>query len=397
VEYRVLGALEVVDEGRPLSVHGSKQRALLTMLLLNANQAVSTDRLIEALWPGEPPGSGANALQARVSQLRKTLGRHASNLETTPAGYLLRVHEASSDLRRFERLADEAEAARPETAATKLREALSLWRGPALADFRYEEFAQAAIARLDEMRLVALEKRISADLELGRHARVVGELEGLIREHPLRERLRAQLMLALYRTGRQAEALEAYIATRHALMEELGIEPGRPLQDLQQAILRHDPQLDLDEPPAPERSLLVAAQSADSLDALIMVGELLAKKPTKELIIARPISDSSRLSETASMLSERRTQLLARNVLARTAAFVSVATGQDLVRVATDHDVDLVLVDASPQLLDILHTRKQLKRFTSLCQVITATLTAGSTTSPNPTRSPRRSSTPGAG
>jgi DNA-binding SARP family transcriptional activator len=256
MDFRILGPLEVQGAGGALSLGGAKQRALLAALLLRANEVVSSDRLIEELWGEHPPETGGKALQVRISELRKLLepdrGRGEPNrvLLTRPPGYLLRLEPEQLDLTRFERLCSEArdalargEAAR---ARTKLEEALALWRGGALADLAYEPFAQAEIARLNELRLAALEDRIDADLALGRHADVVGELESLIAEQPLRERLRRQLMLALYRSGRQAEALEAYRQTRNVLVEELGIEPGRGLKELERAILIQDSSLDLD-------------------------------------------------------------------------------------------------------------------------------------------------------
>jgi len=234
MEFRILGPLEVFENGRRLDVGGAKQRALLAILLLHANEVVSTDRLIDALWEDDAPETGRKALQVYVSQLRKTLGKE--RIATRSPGYRLQVEPDELDLSRVQRLLDNGQAA----------EALALWRGPALADFSYERFAHGEITRLEDLRLVCLEARIVDDLGCGRHAAVVGELEALVREHPLRERLRAQLMLALYRSGRQAEALEAYQHAREALVEELGIEPGRSLRELQQGILRQDPALDVD-------------------------------------------------------------------------------------------------------------------------------------------------------
>jgi DNA-binding SARP family transcriptional activator len=233
MDFRILGPLEVVAEGRTCDLGGPKQRALLAMLLLDANRVVSSDRLIEALWDEDPPETASKALQVYVSQLRKALGRE--RLETRPPGYLLRVDEGELDLERFRLLRGEG----------RLSEALSLWRGPPLSDFRYERFAQSEIARLEEVRLTCLEDRLEADLAGGRHRDVVGELEGLVRQHPVRQGLRALLMLALYRSGRDADALQVYLDTRRVLDEELGIEPGRRLRDLQQAILRQEPGLDL--------------------------------------------------------------------------------------------------------------------------------------------------------
>jgi DNA-binding SARP family transcriptional activator/pimeloyl-ACP methyl ester carboxylesterase len=254
MEFKILGPLEAREGDRVLRCKGAKQRLLLGVLLLHANEVVSSDRLVEALWGERPPATGSKALQMHVSELRDLLeperarGGPGRILLTRPPGYELRVEEGQLDLQRFEDAVGKARAAAraglPRQAADGLREALALWRGPALADLGFEDFLQADIARLEELRLAALEDRIDADLALGRHADLPAEVESLVVRHPLRERLRAQLMLALYRSGRQAEALEVYRDARRALTGELGIEPGRELQELQHAILRHDPALD---------------------------------------------------------------------------------------------------------------------------------------------------------
>ena len=233
MDIRILGPLEVLDDGRALELGGAKQRAVLAMLALNANRAVSLEQLAEALWEEEPPESARKALQVYASQLRKALGR--DRLQTKGGGYLLRARDDELDLLRFERLRDDGD----------IDAALALWRGDPLSDLSEFRFARSENARLEELRLACLEHRIERDLAAGRHADVAGELEALAREHPLRERLRELLMLALYRSGRQAEALEAYQAARTALTEELGIEPGRELRELHQRILRQDSALDV--------------------------------------------------------------------------------------------------------------------------------------------------------
>ena len=247
MEFRILGPLEVRDGDRTIPLAGGRQRALLMLLLLNANEALSTDRLVEQMWGEDAPTTAPKVVQNHVSQLRRALGD--GMLVTEAFGYALRVEQGSLDLDRFERLLAEGREALgrgdPEQAGVLLRRALALWRGPPLADVAFEEFAQVEIARLEERRAVALEERVEADLALGRHGDLVAELESLTSKHPLRERLRAQLMLALYRSGRQSEALTAYQDARRALVGELGIEPGRPLRDLHQAILNQDPALDL--------------------------------------------------------------------------------------------------------------------------------------------------------
>jgi predicted ATPase/DNA-binding SARP family transcriptional activator len=251
--FRVLGPLEVDAGGERLRLGGARQRAALAVLLVSANEPVSTDRLIDALWGEHPPGTAKTALHGYITQLRRVLepGRRkraaGEVLVTTPAGYVLQVADGAFDRDRFERLAGEGREALSAGRATRAvelcRAALALWRGPALAEFAYEAWAQAEAERLEELRLTCLEEGIEADLRLGHYAELVPELEALVAEHPLRERPRAQLMLTLYRTGRQAEALELYQQTRRLLVEELGINPGAALQELEAAILRQDAEL----------------------------------------------------------------------------------------------------------------------------------------------------------
>jgi len=258
LDFRVLGPLQLVANGTLLPLGGAKQRAVLGLLLVCANEVVSSDRMIDELWGDSPPESAANMLQGYVSHLRKTLepGRGRGEYEvlvSRPPGYMLEIRPDQLDAARFERLTSEgrqlAEGGDADAAAARFRGALALWRGPALADLAYEPFAKAEVDRLEELRLAALEDRIDADLALGRHDRLVGELRELVERHPLRERLRGQLMATLYRCGRQADALEAYREGRRALLEELGIEPGPGLRELEQAILRQDPALGATAPP----------------------------------------------------------------------------------------------------------------------------------------------------
>jgi predicted ATPase/DNA-binding SARP family transcriptional activator len=239
IEFRVLGSLEVVDEDGPLTPGPPKQRALLALLLLHRGEAVSSDRLIDELWGEHAPASAIKIVQGYVSNLRKVLGDGV--LVTRGRGYLLQIEPGQLDVDRFESLVAEGRRALQEddarSAAGLLRDALGLWRGPPLADFAYESFAQSEIVRLEELRLSAQEERIDAELALGEHAQVVGELEALVRSHPLRERLRGQLMLALYGAGRQVEALDAYQHARVQLAEDLGLEPSPVLKQLQKQIL----------------------------------------------------------------------------------------------------------------------------------------------------------------
>jgi DNA-binding SARP family transcriptional activator len=244
VEYRLLGPLEVRNDDGLLALGGTKQRALLALLLLNANGVVARARLVDELWGDDPPETAVASVQVYVSRLRKLLP--AGALLTRAPGYLLAVEPDAVDLKRFERLTAAARDAEPASASRLLGEALALWRGPPLADLGEETFAWAERRRLEERRLAALEQRIDADLALGRHAEVISELQALVVDEPLRESLRGLEMLALYRAGRQAEALAVYQDARAALVDELGLEPSESLRELEQAILRHDPLL---EPP----------------------------------------------------------------------------------------------------------------------------------------------------
>jgi DNA-binding SARP family transcriptional activator/DNA-binding beta-propeller fold protein YncE len=251
MEFRILGPLEVLDdEGRPVPLRAGHMRKLLAVLLLHGNEAVSCDGLIDALWGETPPRTAAKALQGYVSQLRKELARAPGGrpsdetLVTRPPGYAVCVDPDRLDALRFARMLAEArrasESGDAARAAETLRRALALWRGPALAEFAFDEFARAEILRLEALHLDAREERIAADMVLGRHAEVVGELRALVGEQPLRETLRGRLMLALYRSGRQADALHEYRQARRYLVEELGIEPGEELRRLERAILAHD-------------------------------------------------------------------------------------------------------------------------------------------------------------
>jgi DNA-binding SARP family transcriptional activator len=236
MEFNILGPLEVRDRGRPIELRGRRQKALLALMLLRPGEAVSIDALIDGLWGEQPPRTARAALQNYVAQLRRALGPGV--LSSRAGGYVLEVASEQVDRGRFERLAAEARAADGDERVEKLRQALALWRGPPLSDLAFEPFAADETGRLEELRAAALEDLIDAELAVGAGAELVGELEGLIAEHPFRERMRGQLMLALYRGGRQAEALEAYQETRRTLVEELGIEPSAPLRELEQAILR---------------------------------------------------------------------------------------------------------------------------------------------------------------
>jgi len=359
MDYRILGPLEIADGGPPLPLPASL-RALVAVLLLHANEVVSPDRLRDELWGEEQPGSGAAALQVRVSQLRKALGPAAHRLETRPAGYVLLVHPSELDLDRFSRLVEEAGHGEPATAAAVLRDALSLWRGSALADLAFEPFAQPAIHRLEELRLIALERRIEADLALGRHAELVPELEALVAEHPLRERSREQLMLALYRSGRQVEALDEYRAAREMFASELGIEPRRELRELEQAILRHDPALASATGATRARSILAVPSTDTSLDRLLSLAIPLASRPVKELIVTRVVQGKDGLAVAAAVLEKRRQELIGRGVAARCAAFVGSSAGDDVIRFADEQGVELLVVDGGEEALESLLVQRLL-------------------------------------
>jgi YVTN family beta-propeller protein len=244
LQFGVLGPLEASRDGVGLDLGPRKQRAVLALLLLNANRVVATERLIDALWGDSPPESARSALQVYVAGLRKALGSDGEALRTRAPGYVLDVEPDALDLAHFDELRAAARASTDnERRAVLLAEALSLWRDNPLAELKSEPFSITAVAQLEELRLEVLEERIDADLALGRYAGLVSELDALVAEHPYRERLRAQLMIALYGSGRQAEALQTYQYARHALSEELGLRPGQELRDLEAAILRQDESL----------------------------------------------------------------------------------------------------------------------------------------------------------
>ena len=272
-------------DGEPTALGGQKRRALLAVLLLDAGRVVSRDRLIDALWGDEPPDTARNTLQVYVSQLRKLLPEGV--LETAPAGYRLVVEANSVDLFEFIRLSEEGRTALgagdPARAADTLRAALALWRGAPLADLSWEPFAQSEIVRLEELRLAALEERIDADLALGRHGQLVAELERLVAEQPMRERFRAQLMLALYRSGRQADALAVYQRARRTFVDELGIEPSDSLRRLERAVLAHDPSLDVPHagPTSPRRAPIPATPLLGRERELAAIAEVVRNEDTR--------------------------------------------------------------------------------------------------------------------
>ncbi|HEY6835852.1 MAG TPA: BTAD domain-containing putative transcriptional regulator [Gaiellaceae bacterium] len=297
MHFRLLGPLEVWDRGRGVELRRPKQRALLAILLLRAREPVSSDALIDALWGESAPRTARAALQNYVAQLRRALGPGV--LESSGGGYLLDVRPEQIDLGRFERLVTESREAEDTERVAKLQEALALWQGPPLADLAFEPFAAQEIARLEEVRTSALEDLIDAQLALGAGAELLDRLEALVAAHPFRERLRGQQMLALYRDGRQADALEVYQATRGTLVDELGIEPGAALRELEQAILRQDASLDGPErpakeeaPPLEERRKVVTILFADVASSDIVDPELLHRTSLDALARMRVVLEA---------------------------------------------------------------------------------------------------------
>ena len=335
--FLLLGPLEVSLDGKPVELPGGKPSALLARLLLDSGRVVAKEELVDSLWGERSPPSARKVLQVYVSQLRKALGPR--QIETRAPGYRLRVEGDEHDLGRFETLVDRARnEADPRRRAALLSEALSLWRGQPLAEFREEPFARAAARRLAELRLGALEQRIEAELELGEHARLVSELEELVEEEPLREWPRRQLMLALYRSGRQAEALERYRSGRKLLVAELGIEPSPRMHELERAILRHDPALqehDLRDRPARGAVICAAAGLHQVLAPLCADG--------RELILVE-LAEPDELASRSASLEPLRAELLARGIEARTVCFTSADPGADLVRLASEQEAELLAV-----------------------------------------------------
>lgn len=294
MDVRLLGHLEVEVAGEPVQFEGLKQRRLLAVLALRAPEAVPVDDLVEALWEDEPPGGAEQALQKQISRLRQRLGVGGSLLRHRPPGYALSIDRLAIDARRFEDLLLRARAALrrndPHGAANDLHTALALWRGEPLADYRLDEFAQREIARLEELGLEATEERLSSELVAGGGEDLVGELHALVTQHPLRERLRGQLMVALYRAGRQAEALEAMREGRQLMVDELGIEPGPELRRLERMILAHDAALTADRPGASLLGRLPAPanETIGRGDEVAQIGDLLTRPEVRLVTLVGP-------------------------------------------------------------------------------------------------------------
>ena len=347
MQFRILGPVEAFDGDRRLDLGAPGQRAVLTVLLLHANEIVPTDRLADDLWPGGVPRTAAKTIQVYVSNLRKSLGAARDALETHGSGYLLRVRPGELDLYEFERLLERAPRQEPAERATTLRSALSLWRGEPLADFAYEQFVQTESARLEELRRLALEERIEADLALGRGRELVPELEALVAQRPLDEHPRAQLMLALYRAGRQADALAVFREGRRVLDEDLGLEPGEQLRELERAILRQDPALSVTAAAKPSGSIIAVSERPSELALLLPLAEALARGPTARELVLVQIVQRPEIAAATRTLEQARHDLRGRGVAVRVAAFSSSSPAEDVVRLTTLQDADLLLVSSA--------------------------------------------------
>jgi DNA-binding SARP family transcriptional activator len=359
LEIRILGPLEALVDGTPVQLGGRRQRAVLAILLAQADEVISLERLIDGVWGEAPPETAANVLQGYVSGLRKVLGRHT--IATRGRGYAIALADGTLDLDGFERDAAtgvaEHVAGHAAEASAAFTAALSRWRGPALTDLADIPGVRPVAARLDELRLVAVERRLECDLECGRHAEAAAELELLIAEHPLREGLRGLHMLALYRSGRQADALEAFRAARAALVDQLGIEPNAHLQELERAILRQDPSLTRSErrvagPPAPRRTVLAAALTDRALPLLAAIAAPLARRDGGEVVLAATVASAGQLEAVTRGVRAIGASVEADGVPVRVGVFTSVTPGTDLARMAVDQEAELIVVDAPQGLLE---------------------------------------------
>ena len=347
VRFRVLGSLEVEVDGALVELGGVRQRAVLAVLLMHANEPVGTDRLTSESWGETAPATATKTAQVYVSRLRRALGN--DTLTTTPAGYLLRVPQGAVDTDELEELRVRARGADPREAASLLRRGLALWRGPPYADLRYEAALQTEITRLEELHLTTLEERIEADLAGGEASQLVPELDALVREHPLRERLRGFLMLALYRSGRQAEALETYREGRQLLDSELGLEPGVELKDLERAILAHDPALD-----GPQRAIRRTARRRSG--TLLGVGGvlLLVAALTAFVLVRDRGGETASGGAGAEALDPQTGKLLATVPLG--AAPSSVAVGAGAVWVLDANDKTISAIDPETRSREVFST-----------------------------------------
>jgi DNA-binding SARP family transcriptional activator/nucleotide-binding universal stress UspA family protein len=356
-------------DGVVVPVGATKKRIILAVLGLSGGDAVSTDRLIDAVWGARPPPSAGKALQVYVSQLRDAVEpmRHAPSVIASHApGYALLLPPQAVDFRVFERLWDQGRQLRttesPDSAAEVFARALALWRGPPLADLAYEEAFALDVSRLEEMRWACLEDRIDADLAAGRHSAVISDLEELSHRYPMRERTCELLMLAYYRSGRQADALHAYRRMRAALVGELGLEPSRALVELERRILQQDPGLDetvagavlrtATSPTVGTRTIMAVGESAGGLTDLLQIAAPLVRGAGIELVVVSivptPTVDvSDALASATRDLEDRRAALEAEGVVARVAAFSTPKPGGELLKFATHHDVAMILANGT--------------------------------------------------
>ena len=347
----------------PIRLGGPRQRSVLAILLLDANRIVSIDRLAEELYGGAPPVSAVTQVHRQISELRMLLeperspGVAGSVVETRPPGYRVHVAPDELDLLIVERLADDAGSALAsgdaEAAVALYRQALAQWRGAPLADLVFEPFARPVVERLGDLRLTIAERCLGAEVELGRGAELVAELEQLVLDNPLNEQLRALLMIALYRAGRQADALERFRTGRAALVEAFGLEPTPALKELEWRVLQQDPTLDppgRSHVPAPQeavRTILLAAWDDAALERLVAVGRCLAALGRHELLITQLVAREELLAPAVAATRARRDDLERHGVTTRAAAFVSRSEGTDTARLALTHEVDVALVDAA--------------------------------------------------
>ena len=369
VSLGLLGPVELRRDGVVVPVGAAKKRMILAVLGLSGGEVVSADRLIDAVWGERPPPSAGKALQVSVSQLRDAVEptrRAPSVIISQAPGYALALPPQAVDVRVFERLWDEGRRLRasesPDSAADVLSRALALWRGPPLADLAYEEAFTQDVSRLEEMRWTCLEDRIDADLAAGRHAGAIADLEDLTHRYPLRERACGLLMLAYYRSGRQADALHAYRRMRATLVGDLGLEPSRALAELERQILQQNPALDeavagpvlrrAAGPASQMRTIMAVGESAGSLTGLLQVASPLARASGAELVVVSALpppaaEEADALAAATRELSDRRARLEDEGVVARVAAFSTPTPGTDLVKFAAHHDVAMILTNGA--------------------------------------------------
>ena len=354
-EYAILGALEARVDQRRVPLGAARQRAVLVCLLVRPNTVVPATRIVDEVWPDDPPATATNLIQGYVSNLRKTLGRAA--IETEGGGYRIRVD--SLDLLEFERLTDigarALEDGRAQEAQESFRSALALWRGPALGDLSQEHILQPFVARLEELRMLARQRLVEAELACGRAGDAVAEAASLVQEHPLREHPRALLMRALYACGRQVEALQVYREGRDLLVAELGIEPGEELRELERSILIQDPALRSPgsvDARTHRPTIVVGAFDVEAVGELLATTVPLARDAAGEVVVALTVAEAADVGDAVRDLELRRKTLAAAGIFVRAAAFTSLTPGIDIARIADEQHADLLLVAAPERTLE---------------------------------------------